>query len=100
MNEEMRLIPQHTYIHTSGFPRSRFVRICQDFGLKCQDKMKFSKMSGFVRILEKKSQDRKGVPRCYSTLPRSDVATIKTEILTVLQALILFVSMDISGLVT
>ena len=69
--------------------------------------MKFSKMSGFVRILienvwilEKKGQDRKGVPRCYSTLPRSDVATLKTEILTVLPTLILFVLMDISGLVT
>ena len=57
-------------------------------------------MSGFVRILEKKGQDRKGVPRCYSTLPRSDVATLKTEILTVLPTLILFVLMDISGLVT
>ena len=52
--------------------------------------MKFSKMSGFVRILienvkilEKKDEDRKGVPRCCSTLPRSDVATLKTEILTV-----------------
>ena len=52
--------------------------------------MKLSKMSGFVRILienvkilEKKDEDRKGVPRCSSTLPRSDVATLKTEILTV-----------------
>ena len=53
-----------------------------------------------VWILEKKGQDRKGVPRCYSTLPRSDVATLKTEILTVLPTLILFVLMDISGLVT
>ena len=62
--------------------------------------MKFSKMSGFVRILEEKGQDRTGVRRCYSTLPRSDVTTLKTEILTVLPTLILFVLMDISGLVT